>query len=65
MPNMRGPNTFMGYKQPKATGHSKAEQYVLRHVYGKCRSRNPGENPMHKAMCARIAWSAAKRARGY
>jgi hypothetical protein len=34
---------------------------MVKVVYGNCRVKNPGEDPKLKAMCARIAWSAAKR----
>jgi hypothetical protein len=61
MPNKRGRNTFAGYQQPLASGHSAAEQHVLRTVYGTCRHRHPGEDPEDKALCARIAWSAVHK----
>jgi hypothetical protein len=63
MPNRHGPGTHNGYLMPPP-GHeiTKHQEHVLRIVYGDCRVQNPGEDPESKAKCARIAWSAAKRA---
>jgi hypothetical protein len=63
MPHKHGPGTHAGYMMPppghEITAH---QEHVLRIVYGECRLQNLGESPEAKAKCARIAWSAAKRA---
>ena len=63
MPNRRGPNTYRGYLSPPTGGQPPSIRRMVRHVYGACRVQHPGENPAMKAMCARIAWAAAKRSR--
>jgi hypothetical protein len=61
MPDKRGRNTYAGYQQPPAQGHSAAEQHVLRVVYGTCRTQHPGEDPANKEYCAKAAWAAVNR----
>ena len=61
MPDKRGRNTYAGYEQPPAHGHSPAEQHVLRVTYGTCRTHNPGEDPALKEKCAREAWSTVDK----
>jgi len=63
MPAKRGPNTYHGYlSPPHGTEIDAHQRHVLKVVYGTCREQNPGESQEAKAKCARVAWSAAKRA---
>lgn len=63
MPNRHGPGTHAGYLMPPP-GHdiTAHQREILRVVYGECRLQNPDESHEAKSKCARIAWSAAKRA---
>ena len=61
MPNRRGPNTYRGYLSPPTGLQPPCIKRMVRQVYGNCRVQHPGEAPSLKAMCARIAWSAAMR----
>ena len=61
MPNRRGPNTSLGYESPPTGTQPPCIRKMVKKVYGACRVQNPGEAPALKGMCARIAWSAAKK----
>lgn len=52
------------YKPPRSGKAPKQMKHIMQKVYSKCREYYPGEIPEHKMRCARIAWSAAKKA-GY
>jgi hypothetical protein len=61
MPNRSGPNTYLGFESPPTGLQPPCIRRMVKQVYGNCRVQHPGENPAKKAMCARIAWSVAKR----
>jgi hypothetical protein len=61
MPRKRGPDTYRGYLSPPTGTQPPCIKRMVRKVYGNCRVQHPGEDPMDKAMCARIAWTQAKR----
>ena len=61
MPNRHGPNTYKDYESPPTGLQPPCIKRMVRQVYGNCRVKNTGEDPMTKAMCARIAWAQAKR----
>lgn len=50
------------YKPPKSGTLPKRGKKILRKVYAGCREKNPGENPERKAKCAKISWSAVRKA---
>jgi hypothetical protein len=61
MPRKRGPNTYMGFESPPTGLQPPCIKEMVKRVYGHCRVQHPEEDPAAKAMCARIAWSTAKR----
>jgi hypothetical protein len=61
MPNRRGPNTYRGYLSPPTGLQPPCIKRMVRRTYGNCRVKNPEEDPQKKSMCARVAWSVAKR----
>jgi hypothetical protein len=52
------------YKPPKTGQAPPKMKEIMAKVYSKCREYYPGEIPEHKMRCARVSWSAAKKA-GY
>ena len=52
------------YRPPKSGTLPARGKHILRVVYVKCREANPGESHAAKAKCARVAWSAVRKA-GY
>ena len=61
MPNRRGPGTHRGFMTPPTGLQPPCIKRMVKNVYGACRMQHPGEAAETKAMCARIAWSTAKR----
>lgn len=52
------------YKVPKSGRLPKKGKHILKKVYVSCRTQNPGESHKSKSKCAKIAWSAVRKA-GY